>query len=59
MIVGNFNLIFNIFSLVENKVADALTIEGAVSKRRLENSVCIPMEPEVKTNCVLVWKEWI
>ncbi|GEK38106.1 LysR family transcriptional regulator [Enterococcus thailandicus] len=58
-IVGNFNLIFNIFSLVENKVATALTIEGAVSKRRLENSVFIPMEPEVKTNCVLVWKERI
>lgn len=58
-IVGNFNLIFNIFSLVENKVAAALTIEGAVSKRRLENSVFIPMEPEVKTNCVLVWKERI
>lgn len=58
-IVGNFNLIFNIFSLVENKVGAALTIEGAVSKRQLENSTFIPMEPEVKTNCLLVWKERI
>ncbi len=58
-IVGNFNLIFNVFSLVENKVGAALTIEGALSKRRLENSTFIPMEPEVKTNCRLVWKERI
>lgn len=58
-IVGNFNLIFNIFSLVENKVGAALTIKGAVSKRQLENSTFIPMEPEVKTNCMLVWKERI
>ncbi len=58
-IVGNFNLIFNVFSLVENKVGAALTIEGALSKRRLENSTFIPMEPEVKTNCMLVWKERI
>ncbi|MBO0431521.1 LysR family transcriptional regulator [Enterococcus sp. DIV0660C] len=58
-IIGNFNLIFNIFSLVENKVGAALTIEGAVSKRQLKNSTFIPMEPEVKTNCMLVWKERI
>ncbi|MEG0355915.1 MAG: LysR family transcriptional regulator [Lachnospiraceae bacterium] len=58
-IVGNFNLIFNVFSLVENKVGAALTIEGAVSKRQLESLIFIPMEPEVKTHCVLVWKERI
>lgn len=58
-IVGSFNLIFNVFSLVENKMGAALTIEGAVTHRQLDHSEFIPMEPEVKTNCVLVWKERI
>lgn len=58
-IVGHFNLIFNVFPLVESKVGSALTIEGAVAKRHLEESVFIPMEPEMKTHCVLVWKERI
>ncbi|HBI1662571.1 TPA: LysR family transcriptional regulator [Enterococcus faecalis] len=58
-IVGNFNLLFNVFSLVENKVGVALTIEGAVAKRNLESTEFIPMKPEVKTNCMLVWKDRI
>lgn len=58
-IVGNFNLLFNVFSLVENKVGAALTIEGAVAKRNLESTEFIPMKPEVKTNCMLVWKDRI
>ena len=41
-IVGNYNLIFNILPLVD---------------RKLENSVFIPLEPSIKTNCVLVWKK--
>ncbi|MGM9904042.1 hypothetical protein A5844_000645 [Enterococcus sp. 10A9_DIV0425] len=58
-IVGNFNLLFNVFSLVENKVGVALTIEGSVTKRNLSSTEFIPMEPEVKTNCILVWKDRI
>lgn len=58
-IVGNFNLLFNVFSLVENKVGVALTVEGAVAKRNLESTEFIPMKPEMKTNCMLVWKDRI
>ncbi|MGM0168417.1 hypothetical protein IGI39_004172 [Enterococcus sp. AZ135] len=56
-IVGNFNLIFNVLPLVEHKVGAALTIEGAISDRKLEESVFIPLQPPVKTHCVLVWKK--
>ena len=35
----------------------ALAIEGAISDRKLENTVFIPLDPVVKTNCVLVWKK--
>lgn len=56
-IVGNYNLIFNILPLVDHKVGAALTIEGAIADRKLEEAVFIPVKPEVKTNCVLVWKK--
>ncbi|GLC87173.1 LysR family transcriptional regulator [Lysinibacillus piscis] len=56
-IIGTFNLIFNVFSLVENGVGSALTIEGAVSNRRLENMKFLPLMPEIKINCVVVWKK--
>lgn len=56
-IVGNYNLIFNILPLVDHKVGAAFAIEGAISDRKLENSVFIPLQPTVKTNCVLVWKK--
>lgn len=56
-IVGTFRLIFNIFSLVENKVGAALTIEGAVANRNTEQTIFLPIVPEIKTNCVLVWKK--
>ena len=55
-IVGTYNLIFNVISLVDNKVGSAITIEGSVSNHNLERVTFIPLEPEVKTNCVLVWK---
>ncbi|MDT2639474.1 LysR family transcriptional regulator [Enterococcus dongliensis] len=58
-IVGNFNLIFNVSALVENKVGAALTIEGAVMNRRSASTEFIPLDPEVKTNCLLVWKDRI
>ncbi|WP_071131246.1 LysR family transcriptional regulator [Enterococcus timonensis] len=56
-IVGTFYLIFNVFSLVENRVGSALTIEGAVSNRNIETIKFMPLAPEIETNCVLVWKK--
>ncbi|OJG19627.1 hypothetical protein RU97_GL001198 [Enterococcus canis] len=57
--VGNFNLIFNVFSLVENWVGAALTIEGAVLNRQSLRTKFVPLEPEIGTQCRLVWKERI
>lgn len=56
-VVGTFNLIFNVFSLVENRVGSALTIEGATTNGQHEELTFVPLVPEVKTNCVLVWKK--
>ncbi|MGX7204916.1 LysR family transcriptional regulator [Enterococcus pingfangensis] len=56
-IVGNFNLIFNVLPLVDHQIGAALTIEGAISDRKLEERTFIPLYPAVKTNCVLVWKK--
>ena len=56
-IVGNFNLIFNVLPLVNHKVGVALSVEGAILDRRLEEAVFIPLQPSVKTHCVLVWKK--
>lgn len=54
-IVGTFNLIFNVFSLVENRVGSALTIEGAISNRASQTMKFLPIYPEITTDCVLVW----
>lgn len=56
-IVGTFNLIFNVCSLVANRVGSALTIEGAVSNRQNSEIIFLPLEPEYTTSCVLVWKK--
>lgn len=56
-IVGTYNLIFNVFSLVENRVGSALTIEGAMANRDTSNVKFLPIVPEITTNCVLVWKK--
>ncbi|MDT2661921.1 LysR family transcriptional regulator [Enterococcus hulanensis] len=56
-IVGNFNLIFNVLPLVNHKVGAALSVEGAILDRRLEEAVFIPLQPSVKTHCVLVWRK--
>ncbi|PLS38157.1 LysR family transcriptional regulator [Carnobacterium maltaromaticum] len=56
-IIGTYNLIFNIFSLVENRAGSALTIEGATLNRNASKFTFVPLFPEIKTNCVLVWKE--
>lgn len=56
-IIGNYNLLFNILPLVENRVGAAFAIEGALYNRQAENLVFLPLNPEVKTQCVLVWKK--
>lgn len=56
-IVGTYNLIFNVFSLVDNRVGSAITIEGSVSNRKMDTLKFIPLEPTIETNCVLVWKK--
>lgn len=54
---GTYNLIFNVFSLVENHVASALIIRGATVHHRSDSCKFIPLEPAVETNCVFVWKK--
>lgn len=57
-IVGTYNLIFNIFSLVENNIGSAIVIEGATPNRNVNNQLkFIPLSPVVQTNCVLIWKK--
>lgn len=55
-VVGNFNLIFNVLALVKRQVGQAFGIEGATARIRPEGVKFIPLQPEVKTNCVLVWR---
>ncbi len=56
-IIGTFNLIFNIFSLVENNVGSAFVIEGATMYRQASTMKFLPLSPVMETNCVLVWKK--
>lgn len=56
-IIGEYNLIFNVFSLVENRVASALAIEGAVLNRDPENLKFIPLAPSLETKCGFVWRK--
>ncbi|VYU62505.1 Hca operon transcriptional activator [Enterococcus casseliflavus] len=56
-IVDTYNLIFNVFSLVENHVGSALTVSGAVGQRRNEAIKFLPLVPQIETSCVLVWKK--
>lgn len=56
-IIGEYNLIFNVFSMVENSVASALTIEGAVSNRDPKNLKFIPLNPSLETKCVFAWRK--
>lgn len=55
-VVGNFNLIFNVLALVKRQVGQAFGIEGATAQIRPEGVKFIRLQPEVKTNCVLVWR---
>jgi len=56
-IVGTYNLIFNVFSLVENHVGSALTIKGAMANKDTSKVKFLPVVPEITTHCVLVWKK--
>ena len=56
-IIGTFNLIFNIFSLVENNVGSAFVIEGAITGREVNTLKFLPLSPPIETNCILVWKK--
>lgn len=56
-IIGTYNLIFNVFSLVENRVGSALTIEGATTNRDSTRTTFVPLYPELTTTCLLVWKK--
>lgn len=53
-IIGNFNLSFNIISLVERQVGSAVVVEGAPTYS--SGTKFIPFAPAVQTNCVLVWR---
>lgn len=56
-LVGTFNLLFNIIPLIENGVASALMVEGAMTNRDQSDIKFIPVSPEVSMNCVLVWRQ--
>ncbi|WP_367297435.1 LysR family transcriptional regulator [Loigolactobacillus coryniformis] len=53
-IIGNFNLSFNIISLVERQIGAAVCIEGAPDYGSATKF--IPFAPTVQTNCVLAWR---
>lgn len=54
--IGGFNLGFNLFPLVDEGIGSAIVTEGAM-RRGFPDLVTIPLEPEVKTHSVLVWKK--
>ncbi|WP_057770297.1 LysR family transcriptional regulator [Lactobacillus selangorensis] len=54
-VIGYFNLHFNIEPLVERQIGVALGIEGAMSAADHDLLKFIPLDPELKTNCVLAW----
>lgn len=55
-IVGRYNLLFNVLSLVENKVGAAVTIQGAGTDRLIDTRF-VPFQPPLEVRCALVWKE--
>ncbi|NKZ22620.1 LysR family transcriptional regulator [Pediococcus argentinicus] len=56
-IMGTMNLSFNMMALVESGFINALTIEGATSAFGNGNYKFVPLYPELKTNCILAWKD--
>lgn len=55
-IIGKYNLISNVISLVESEIGVAFAIEGAINMRN-KDSVFLPLSPALETRCVLVWKK--
>lgn len=55
-IIGKYNLISNVISLVESEIGVAFAIEGAINMRN-KDSVFLPLSPTLETRCVLVWKK--
>ncbi|AMV63091.1 Chromosome initiation inhibitor [Pediococcus damnosus] len=56
-VIGYFNLHYNILPLVERQIAAALVIEGATIDSNVRKLKFLPLNPEVKTNCVLAWRK--
>ena len=56
-VVGTFDLIFNVVAFVENRVGNALTIEGAIASFKDDHVTFVPLNPQIFTNCVAVWKK--
>lgn len=56
-VVGNYNLSFNVLPLVQHQVAAALMIEGVTSMDNSGETVFLPLNPGIATNCVLAWRK--
>ncbi|MDO4670305.1 MAG: LysR family transcriptional regulator [Aerococcus sp.] len=56
-VIGTYNLIFNIFPLVNASVGSALVIEGVTRHRSNDEVTFVPFEPQIQTHCVLAWKK--
>jgi DNA-binding transcriptional LysR family regulator len=56
-IIGRYNLIFNVISLVEQEIGAALAISGAIKNRNSTMTKFLPFSPTLETSCVLVWKK--
>lgn len=54
---GNFNLSFNVFSLVENHIGAAFGISGVELHHRTGSTKFIPLDPPISTHSVFVWKK--
>lgn len=57
-IFATYNIITNVAMLVDNGVASALTIEGAVNLFSSEKMVFKPLYPELSMTSVLAWKKF-
>ena len=56
-IIGTYNIITNIATLVNDGIAAALTIEGAVRLMEGERLTFLPLAPELTMTSVLAWKK--
>nr|SFZ87035.1 Transcriptional regulator, LysR family [Loigolactobacillus rennini] len=56
-IIGTFNLIFNVLPLIEANLGAALSIQGITSEINPETLNFIPLVPNIKTRCILVWRK--